>query len=408
MAKYQSSWFLSILVLVLYSTTPVDLGCVNFGNSRFIVCQDLSSRGLEKIPGNIQRNVTNLNLDRNSIKILTSGALKGLERLLQIHLGYNSISEIQEGAFEGIPSKITSLLLKKNKLTKLEAKMWTGLKEIVYLDIQKNELTTISHNCFGQDLRVIKLNLDQNKILHFDTDTLKPMLNGLEFLSLHGNQLDWVPCLRHDNDSKIAGKPGQKRKVLKMLFTANPLRCQPCSCWAPVHHRFDCESPWGRSESNDKPDHVCRDFPSVLYPHRAHMQCCKVIEAEPNATCLSNPAAFEHKEKNPKPMKSKTQTPKPKPNPEKYFTKKTPTSRCMLIGKQVMKLGRMEEEGNAAFNNESNNSQTGNAIKPHMLKSTDRQILMNAGLQNTIAAEVIFYNILLAFQTMIHMGTSLC
>ncbi len=351
MAKYQLSWFLSILVLVLYFTPPVDLGCAYSLETKSVrVCQDLSRRSLEKIPGEIQRNVTHLNLIRNSIKILPHGAFKGLDYLLQIDLRCNSISEIQEGAFEGMPSEIETLVLKNNKLKKLEAKMWRGLKEIGYLDIGENELTSISHDCFGRNLRVIKLVLSYNKINSFDLDTLKPMLNGLEFLSFYRNQLDWVPCLQHDNDNQIAGKPDQKRKVLAMDFGQNPLRCQPCSCWAPVHETFDCKSPWGQSESKKNHEHVCRDYPSVLDTIHGHIQCCKVIEEEPNATCLSNPAAFEHKEENTERTKPKVKRVIAKKK-EKYVKKERPISRCMLLGKEVMKLGMFQrlEEGNAAF-----------------------------------------------------------
>ncbi len=400
MAKHHLSWFLSILVLVIFSTSPVELGCPRLiGPKAAIVrvCQDLSERGLDKIPGDIQSNVTHLNLIENSIKNLTSGAFKGLDYLVQLDLRDNSISEIQEGAFEGIPSKIESLVLKENKLKKLEARMWTGLKEIVYLDIAKNELTTISHNCFGRDLRVINLYLGYNKIHYFDADTLKPMLNGLEFLSLYRNQLDWVPCLQHDNDNQIAEEPGsQKRKVLEMEFWRNPLRCQPCFCWAPVHETFDCASPWGQSESNKKPDHVCRDIASVQYTTHGNIQCCMVIEAEPNATCLSNPAAFEHKEKNTKSIESKTQTPRSKTKPEIYFTKKPPMSRCMLIGNEAMRQRGMEER-HAALNKESINTETNNTSSMSNTSQNGQQILTNVGSQDTFTTVVIIYNILLTF-----------
>ncbi len=401
MAKYQLSWFLSILVLVIFYTSPVELGCPRLMGPKAAivrVCQDFSGRGLDKIPGEIQSNVTHLSLIENSIKILTPGAFKGLDYLVQLDLRDNSISEIQEGAFEGLPSKIESLVLNKNKLKKLEANMWTGLKEIGYLDIAKNELTTISHNCFGRDLRVTNLYLSYNKINHFDLDTLKPMLNGLEFLSFYRNQLDWVPCLQHDNDNQIAGKLGQKRKVLEMEFRQNPLRCQPCSCWAAVREYrddiFDCRSPWGRSQSNKNHEHVCRDYPSVRDTIRGGIQCCKVIEAEPNATCLSNPAAFEHEEKSTNSIESKTQTPRSKT--KQYFTKKPPMSRCMLIGNEAMQQRGMKEMY-AALNKESNNVETNNNSNMSNVSQTGQQILMNVGSQDTFATVIIIYNILLAF-----------
>ena len=294
---------MSILLFITFYVIPVQLtrnpwcGHISI-KKREIICQDFSEQSLEEIPLNIQDNVTDINLKGNFIKIVKSGAFKGLQYLQQIDLERNDISEIQEGAFEGIQSKIEHLTLMNNKLKKLEAKMWRGLKKIDYLDLTSNKLTHISYNCFGPDLDVNELTLSYNKIISIAPDTFKSM--RLSFLSLYMNQLEWVPCFQNiQDDHQMTGKPDSKRKVLEMsilgsnplrcqpcycwailgsnplrcqpcycwaILGSNPLRCQPCYCWAPVNDTFDCGSPWGPlpADSNRKLKPMCRDLSSVM------------------------------------------------------------------------------------------------------------------------------------------------
>ncbi len=112
MSQHKCSKSVSIIVFVLFATKPVkhtSRNCAHVPRTkREVVCQDLSAKGLEEIPSNIKRDVTNINLRENDIKILKTGAFKGLRNLLQIDLEVNSISQIQEGAFEGMPSRMES------------------------------------------------------------------------------------------------------------------------------------------------------------------------------------------------------------------------------------------------------------------------------------------------------------
>ncbi len=360
MSQYKCSKCVSILVFFLFATKPVKHSNRNCAHTprtkREVVCQDLSAKGLNEIPSNIKQDTTNINLAGNDIKSVKTVAFKGLGNLLQIDLRDNYISEIQEGAFEGISSKIESIRLLNNKLKKLEAKIWRGLKEIMYLDIMNNELTTISHDCFGPDLSLTSLVLAGNKIIHIDPNTFKSMPNGLDYLSLHGNKLEWIPCFQNIQDGHtVAGKADKNKRVLTLDISANPFRCQPCYCWAPVDEPFHCGLPWDllSVESKKTLGHDCRSLSSMLESRHMHMQCCKAIETEPNGTCLSNPEGFA--------------------DPENVlYTKQKSKEKCTILGKENVQQTTIDL--NLVSGKESNNGMTNT---------------MNTRSQNVIIAVVL-------------------
>ncbi len=345
-----------------------DFNCAHIPRTkREVVCQDLSNQDLGEIPSNIKRDTTNINLSENVIKILKTRAFKGLKKLLQIDLEENSISEIQEGAFEGIPSRMESLLLRSNNLKKLEAKMWRGLKEIVYLAIQYNELTTISFDCFGPDLRVRELILSNNKIKHIDAYSFKSMINGLEYLSLRENQLEWIPCFQHiQNSHHVDGKPSKNKTVLMLSIIANPFRCQPCSCWAPVDEPFHCGLPWDplSAEANKTLGQVCRSLHSMLESSHGHFQCCTAIETESNERCLANPEVFEDAE-------------------NALYPRNKDDDKCSVLEKENVQQTTIHDS-NLASDKELNKG-----ITNIMTSSASLQAIRNTGFQNDIIAVVL-------------------
>ncbi len=359
MSQYKCSKSVSITIFILFATKPVkqaNFNCAHLPRTkRKVVCQDVSNQDLGEIPSNIKRDTTNINLSENFIKILKTGAFKGLGNLLQIDLEENSISEIQEGAFEGIPSRMESLLLRSNNLKKLEAKMWRGLKEIAYLAIQYNELTTITYDCFGPNLRVRELILSNNKIKHIDSNSFKSMNNGLEYLSLHDNKLEWIPCFQHiQNSHHVDGKPSKNKTVLTMSIIANPFRCQPCSCWAPVDEPFHCGSPWDllSVESKETLGHDCRSLYSMLESSHGHFQCCEAIETEANEKCLSNPEIFEDAE-------------------NALYPRNKDDDKCSVLDKENMQQTTIHDSNLASdkeLNNGITNTVTSSAIKIKIIK----------------------------------------
>ncbi len=260
-----------------------------------------------------------------------------------------------------------SLHLRRNSLKKLEAKIWRGLEEIAYLAIQSNELTTISYDCFGPDLRVRKLILSSNKIKHIDANSFKSMINGLEYLSLHKNKLEWIPCFQHiQNSHHMDGYPDKNKTVLTLSIKANPFRCQPCSCWAPVYEPFHCGLPWDplSAEANKTLVQVCRSLSSMLESSHMHFQCCTAIETEANERCLSNPENFADIE-------------------NALYPRNKDADKCSVLEKENL------QQTTIHYSKLISDNQLNKGMPNTMASSAGLQTIRNTGFQNDIMAVLL-------------------
>ncbi len=194
--------------------------------------------------------------------------MRSLDDLEDIELSNNGLVDIEEGAFIGLPKTVWNLWLYKNKLNKLEAKMWKGLEKVAKLNMWNNELTFISHDSFGPDLDITHvLDLSGNKIKHVDPDSFHYMSGRLYLVYLSSNQLEWVPCFQ-----------GNFVPKLEYVVENNPLRCQPSSCWLDRYHESGCGATT-----------ICQQLATIKVKR---IVCCKPAETLPNATCMSNPENY--------------------------------------------------------------------------------------------------------------------
>ncbi|XP_052085922.1 toll-like receptor 4 [Mytilus californianus] len=113
--------------------------CLRVGRKKLNV--DCSFSYMSKIPV-LQYDVTFLNLQFNSIEIISSGVLGNLSQLSELDISYNKLSRIEPGAFAGLCS-LKKLILQNNALkyntVSFPLGIFKPLKSLNYLNIKFND-----------------------------------------------------------------------------------------------------------------------------------------------------------------------------------------------------------------------------------------------------------------------------
>ncbi|XP_017796550.1 PREDICTED: leucine-rich repeats and immunoglobulin-like domains protein 3 isoform X3 [Habropoda laboriosa] len=209
-------------LLHLIRLKELDLSANKFGDNFTIILSEatqlqglkINKNQLTQVPDMFfVKNITNLALAHNSISDINGTALLTLQRLENLDISGNKISVVRNGSFLS-PNSLThlnlnmnqikiiengsldnltaleELRLNKNHLTQLKD-LFTNLKKLRILEINRNELQTIQ----GLSLRGLKnlkeLRLKRNKIETLDDGAFWPLEN-LTILQLDFNLLTMV------------------------------------------------------------------------------------------------------------------------------------------------------------------------------------------------------------------------
>ncbi|XP_057561071.1 leucine-rich repeats and immunoglobulin-like domains protein 1 isoform X2 [Hippopotamus amphibius kiboko] len=134
-----------------------------------------------------------LHLEYNSLAEVNSGSLYGLTALHQLHLGNNSISRIHRDGWS-FCQKLHELILSFNNLTRLDEESLADLSSLSILRLSHNSISHIAEGAFRglKSLRI--LDLDHNEISGTIEDTSGAFtgLDSLSKLTLFGNKIKSV------------------------------------------------------------------------------------------------------------------------------------------------------------------------------------------------------------------------
>ncbi|XP_049719178.1 leucine-rich repeats and immunoglobulin-like domains protein 1 isoform X1 [Elephas maximus indicus] len=134
-----------------------------------------------------------LHLESNSLMEVNSGSLYGLTALHQLHLSNNSISRIHRDGWS-FCQKLHELVLSFNNLTRLDEESLADLSSLNTLRLSHNSISHIAEGAFRglKNLRV--LDLDHNEISGTIEDTSGAFtgLDSLSKLTLFGNKIKSV------------------------------------------------------------------------------------------------------------------------------------------------------------------------------------------------------------------------
>ncbi|XP_077308095.1 leucine-rich repeats and immunoglobulin-like domains protein 1 isoform X2 [Lithobates pipiens] len=251
---------LPVKAFKLFSLTQLELN-----RNRIRLIEGLTFQGLD--------NLEVLKLQRNNISKLTDGAFWGLARMQVLHLEYNSLTEVNSGSLYGLRSlqqlylsnnsiskissggwsfcqKLQELVLSHNNLTRLDEGSLADLSSLTALRLSHNAINLIAEGAFKglQKLRILEL--DHNEISGTIEDTNGAFigLESLNKLSLFGNKIKSVArnafsglgALEHLNlggnamRSVQAEAFGEMKMLRELYINSESFLCDCYLKWLPV------------------------------------------------------------------------------------------------------------------------------------------------------------------------------
>ena len=144
-------------------------------------------QGLPSVP-----NAQSLRLPANKLEQLEASVLSVAPSLMSLDLSQNSITNVDDKAFQGL-SDLKTVSLTGNKLTSI-GHVFKDTPQITSVRLGNNEITKIGEDDFKDNLMVKMLDLSNNKVEKIHKDAFKN-LDMLRYLILSNNPITSLPEL---------------------------------------------------------------------------------------------------------------------------------------------------------------------------------------------------------------------
>ncbi|OXB68121.1 hypothetical protein ASZ78_014582 [Callipepla squamata] len=128
-----------------------------------------------------------LKLQRNNISKLTDGAFWGLAKMQVLHLDYNSLTEVNSGSLYGL-SSLHQLHLSNNSISRINPDGWSFCQKLHELILSYNNLTRLDEGSLADLGGLHVLRLSHNSINHIAEGAFKGLKN-LRVLELDHNDI---------------------------------------------------------------------------------------------------------------------------------------------------------------------------------------------------------------------------
>ncbi|XP_071631547.1 toll-like receptor 6 [Temnothorax longispinosus] len=130
-----------------------------------------------------------LNLSSNAISMVADEALHGLRSLESLDLSGNKIVALPAALFRDATKSLKELILQNNSISALPG-LVTDMNQLVTLDLSRNVLTSMWLNAetFSGLIRLVLLNLSYNRISRLDPAIFKDLYT-LQILNLQFNEI---------------------------------------------------------------------------------------------------------------------------------------------------------------------------------------------------------------------------
>jgi Leucine-rich repeat (LRR) protein len=135
-------------------------------------------------------NLRNISMHQTSIETLSKRNFHGLSNLFFLEVSYNEVTEVNEGTFDDCV-ELRSLVLERNRLPMLPAKLLWKLAKLDKVDLYANEITSLDLDTFKNNKQLTSIDLSYNRLT-----TLPPgifdSLPLLKNLRLNVNKLSTI------------------------------------------------------------------------------------------------------------------------------------------------------------------------------------------------------------------------
>jgi len=176
-----------------------DLGISGSDCSLSVGSLDLSHNDLSSISSEAFENSKQLKvliLNNNKISQVHDGALNGLNELKTLDLSENNIVALPARLFLSTP-ELQQLKLDNNRLSVISSRLFHPLKKLIVMDLSGNLLKSDCETCLSKKSfqglnNLIFLDLSMNKISSLQQSMFED-LNNLQSLDISGNEIQVIP-----------------------------------------------------------------------------------------------------------------------------------------------------------------------------------------------------------------------
>ncbi|XP_004676611.1 PREDICTED: leucine-rich repeats and immunoglobulin-like domains protein 1 [Condylura cristata] len=152
---------------------------LDLNRNRIRLIEGLTFQGLDSLEV--------LKLQRNNISKLTDGAFWGLSKMHVLHLEYNSLVEVNSGSLYGL-SALHQLHLSNNAISRINRDGWSFCQKLHELILSFNNLTRLDEESLADLSSLSTLRLSHNSISHIAEGAFKGLKN-LRILDLDHNEI---------------------------------------------------------------------------------------------------------------------------------------------------------------------------------------------------------------------------
>uniref|UniRef100_A0A8C0DXW3 Leucine rich repeats and immunoglobulin like domains 1 n=1 Tax=Balaenoptera musculus TaxID=9771 RepID=A0A8C0DXW3_BALMU len=152
---------------------------LDLNRNRIRLIEGLTFQGLDSLEV--------LRLQRNNISKLTDGAFWGLARMQALHLEYNSLAEVNSGSLYGLTA-LHQLHLGNNSISRIHRDGWSFCQKLHELILSFNNLTRLDEESLADLSSLSILRLSHNSISHIAEGAFRG-LKSLRVLDLDHNEI---------------------------------------------------------------------------------------------------------------------------------------------------------------------------------------------------------------------------
>ncbi|XP_036353349.2 leucine-rich repeats and immunoglobulin-like domains protein 1 [Ochotona princeps] len=152
---------------------------LDLNRNRIRLIEGLTFQGLDSLEV--------LKLQRNNISKLTDGAFWGLSKMHVLHLEYNSLVEVNSGSLYGLTA-LHQLHLSNNSISRIHRDGWSFCQKLHELILSFNNLTRLDEESLAELSSLSILRLSHNAISHIAEGAFKGLKN-LRVLDLDHNEI---------------------------------------------------------------------------------------------------------------------------------------------------------------------------------------------------------------------------